>query len=212
MKQKHFLLLMIAVASSVIASAQATKTTFGLRAGVNFQNINGRDINDDKLENSLIPGFHVGVNAEIPVATEFYFQPGILFSTKGSKGYYADEDAKVMTSYVEVPLNFLYKGGLGAGKVLLGFGPYVAYGLGGKVKDSNTGDYDIKFKNDPPTVTNDVYLKPFDAGANFLAGYEFSNKFSLQLNAQLGLLDFNAYDNDAKLKNTGFGISAGYRF
>ena len=57
--------------------------------------------------------------------------------------------------------------------------------------------------------------KRFDAGANLLAGYEFSNKLSFQLNAGLGLVNmYNRPDSDNKttVKNTGFGVSLGYRF
>jgi hypothetical protein len=56
-----------------------------------------------------------------------------------------------------------------------------------------------------------------DAGANLLAGYEFSNRISFQLNAQLGLAKINSkYENSpnakTSAKNTGFGVSLGYRF
>lgn len=201
------------------ASVQTGGTTFGVRAGLNLQNINGRDESDDRLENKLVPRFHVGVNAEIPVAPEFYVQPGILFSTKGAK---FDEsfsgDPKLNLSYIEVPINFLYKPTLGAGKLLVGFGPYFAYGIGGKVKTEGE-DVDVKFKGkvkagDDPNL---VYFKPFDAGANILFGYEFSNRFSAQLNAQLGLVNINSDydgfpDSDARAANTGFGVSVGYRF
>jgi outer membrane protein with beta-barrel domain len=201
------------------ATVQSGGTTFGVRAGLNLQNINGRDNGDDKLENSIVPRFHVGVNAEIPVAPEFYVQPGILFTTKGAK---LDEafngSPKLNLSYIEVPINFLYKPALGSGRLLVGFGPYFAYGIGGKLK-TDGADTDVKFKGkvktgDDPDV---IYYKPFDAGANILFGYEFSNKFSAQLNAQLGLVNINSdYDNfpdtDARSANTGFGISVGYRF
>ncbi|MDD3742623.1 MAG: hypothetical protein PHX54_03260 [Lentimicrobiaceae bacterium] len=62
---------------------------------------------------------------------------------------------------------------------------------------------------------NKYYVKPFDAGANFLFGYEFEGGLSAQLNAQWGLLDIMpdyGVDTKATLKNTGFGISLGYRF
>ena len=199
-------------------TVQSGGTTFGIRAGVNLQNINGRDADDDKLENGLVPRFHVGVNAEIPVAPEFYLQPGIMFSTKGTKYDDALGDPKLNLSYIEVPINFLYKPALGDGHLLVGFGPYFAYGIGGKLK-TDGDDTDVKFKGkvkagDDP---NYVYYKPFDAGANILFGYEFSNKFSAQLNAQLGLVNINSDydgfpDTDARAANTGFGISLGYRF
>jgi hypothetical protein len=55
-----------------------------------------------------------------------------------------------------------------------------------------------------------------DAGANLLAGYEFSNRFSFQLNAQLGLTKINpeyegATNDKTSAKNTGFGFSVGCR-
>src|SRR5688572_5687282 len=119
-----------------IAGYSQNRPSFGIRAGVNFQNLNGKDPNGDKLENKLKPGFHAGVNAEIPVAPEFYVQPGILYSLKGAKSNEAD--IKYNLSYVEIPLNFLYKPILGTGNLLLGFGPYVAFGVGGNVNFNGT--------------------------------------------------------------------------
>lgn len=195
-------------------------TTFGIRAGVNLQNLNGKEADGDKLENKLVPRFNVGVNAEIPVATDFYLQPGLLFATKGTKseGGLSGDD-KLTLSYIELPVNFIYKPTLGAGKLLLGFGPYVAYGIGGKVKSDVGGDIDVKFKGDVEAGDDPAkaYFKPFDAGANLLFGYELSNRLSAQLNAQLGLVNIlpdyaGAQDSDARAANTGFGISLGYRF
>lgn len=198
--------LCIAVAATLFSTAifAQSKTTFGIRAGVNFQNLNGKDENDDNLDNKLKTGFNAGVNAEIPVGIDFYLQPGVLFSTKGAK--LGDSDTKINLSYVEVPVNFIYKPELGTGRMVLGFGPYAAYAVGGKIKDP---DADIEFGDQPDE------LKRFDAGANLLAGYEFSNKLSFQLNAGLGLVNISnrpSGDNKSTLKNTGFGVSLGYRF
>lgn len=201
-------------------------TSFGLRAGVNFQNINGKDENGDKLENDILTGFHIGANAEIPIGVDFYFQPGLLFSTKGAKseidilGQPFNTTLKI--SYLELPLNLLYKPLLGTGHLLLGFGPYLAFGVGGEATYEGGGSSateKIKFKK---TVTSSdpidvVYIRPMDGGLNMLAGYEFSNKVSLQLNTQLGILKINpeyegASNDQSSAKNTGFGISLGYRF
>lgn len=201
-------------------------TSFGLRAGVNFQNINGKDENGDKLENDILTGFNIGVNAEIPIGVDFYFQPGLLFSTKGAKseidilGQPFNTTLKI--SYLELPLNLLYKPLLGTGHLLLGFGPYLAFGVGGEATYEGGGSSateKIKFKktvtgSDPTDV---VYIRPMDGGLNMLAGYEFSNKVSVQLNTQLGILKINpeyegASNDQSSAKNTGFGISLGYRF
>lgn len=222
MKTKVIALVSACLLGTFIAQAQSTKTTvggttFGVRAGINFQNLNGEFLGND-LDNKLKTGFHIGVNAEIPLADEFYIQPGLLFSTKGAKGDDAD-DTKVNINYLELPVNFLYKPVLGTGKLLLGFGPYAGYAIGGKVK-SDDGDRDLEFESELSTNQVGQYFytfRRFDFGANLLAGYEFNNKFSVQLNAQLGLTNISPEvegldKSDNKTKNTGFGVSVGYRF
>jgi len=194
-----------------------TKTTFGVRAGINFQNINGKDVDGNKLNYSLIPGFNAGVNVEIPMAKDFYLQPGLLITTGGAK---YDDTKTAHLVYLQVPVNFVYKPALGMGHLIAGFGPYIDFGLGGKIKYSGSGtDHDVRFKN-AVTVSDDdsyAYYKRVGAGANVLFGYEFANKLSFQLNAQLGLTNiYPTYDDNSAskstAKNTGFGISAGYRF
>lgn len=213
MKRKFLALSAVLALTAGAVSAQS-KTTFGVRAGVNFTNLNGKFLDQD-LDNKMKVGFHVGVNAEIPLADEFYLQPGVLFSTKGAK---ADEgDGKQNISYVEVPINFLYKADLGTGKLLMGVGPYVGIAVGGKFKGDGE-DLDMEFGNDVDTELEfAVTRKRLDYGGNLLFGYEFTNNFSVQLNAQLGMANmFPKADgeklDDTKMKNTGFGVSVGYRF
>lgn len=225
MKTKHHFLLTTIMLLNLALFAQ-DEITFGIRAGVNFQNINGKDRSGDQLDNNLITGFHAGVNMEIPIGTDIYFQPGLLYSMKGGEQettiLIERITNKISISYLELPLNLLFKPMLGSGRMLLGFGPYVAYGIGGKSKAEGATlsfDRDIEFKNDvslsdfDPEVT---YLKALDAGANFIIGYEMANMLSLQLNAQLGLIniypDYAAEEDDPTWKNTGFGLSIGYRF
>jgi hypothetical protein len=224
MKTKVLALTVTTTMLAFASFAQDEGTTFGIRAGVNFQNLNGKDYLGNKLErNKLKVGFNAGVNAEVPVAPDFYVQPGVLFSTKGAKSK-DDEDVKINISYIEIPINFLYKPMLGTGKLLLGIGPYVAFGIGGKFTDASGKDTDIEFKKEITAAeflnSNSniyAYTKRFDAGGNFLVGYELSSKISAQLNAQLGLVNINpdieGVSNDkTKVKNTGFGVSLGYRF
>ena len=212
MKQKILGLsvALIAIASSVQAQSAKGITGFGLRAGVNFQNHNGKDVNGNKLDYQLNTGFHAGVTADLPVAPDYFLQPGLLYSKKGAE--YANEN-KLVLSYIELPVNFLYKPVLADGRLMLGFGPYVAYAVSGKYKPSSGPAADIMFEESATSAS----FRRFDAGANFLAGYELANHLSFQVNAQLGLLDINrkspTIPNDqSSVKNTGFGISLGYKF
>lgn len=217
MKIKFFIITTFMVILATGAQSQSG-TSFGLRAGVNFQNLNGKNATGNKLEYRITPGFHIGANAEIELAPDYFIQPGVLFTTKGAKE--SNNDSKYNFSYVEVPVNFLYKPVLGTGKLLLGFGPYAAFGVKATYKPETGNDVDIKFRNTITTseaVSGNAYIKRFDTGANFLAGYELSNNISLQLNAQLGLVKINPEyegitNDNSSLNNTGFGVSVGYRF
>ena len=194
-------ILPVLLLTGISVASYAQMPSFGLRAGVNFQNLNGKDASGDKLNNKMKAGFNAGVTADIPVAGPDYFvQTGLLFSTKGAKLQGFSQDVKANISYLEVPITFLYKPILGEGHLLVGVGPYLGFAVGGKFEDQK-----INFGED---------LKRFDAGGNILFGYEFTQKLSAQLNAQLGLVNIlpdNTANADATLKNTGFGVSLGYR-
>lgn len=215
MKKQILLFVMVLMVSVPFVSAQ--KTSFGVLGGLNFQNYTGKDYAGDKLSNDIRLGFHIGANAQIAVAPDFYFQPGLLLSTKGTKESAGSEDAKIRVSYIEMPLNLVYKPLVGKGHFLLGFGPYLGYGISGKISVGDISE-DIKFKG---TVdSNDAqatYLRAFDAGAGIFAGYELENGVFCQFNTQLGLVKINpGYEGStgdkSSVKNTGFGLSFGYRF
>ena len=225
MKNKNLFMIAVLMMFGFSAMSQTEGISFGLRGGVNFQNINGKQFDGDKLELNMVTRFNAGVVIEIPVAPEFYFQSGLLYTTKGAKapeGYLAPvTTVEYKLSYLELPLNLLYKPLLGTGHLLLGFGPYIAYGLGGKAKfETPIGSTkeDIVFDNE--FTRNDQYgqyFKRLDFGGNLFFGYELSNGISLQLNTQLGMAKINA-DNTTypeektSFKNTGFGLSLGYMF
>lgn len=208
------ILLTLAVA---MPFAAGQKTSFGVLGGVNFQNLNGKDSDGDKLENKIKPGFHAGLNVQIPIVPDFYFQPGLLFTTKGCKTQEVT-DLKVNISYLELPLNLVYRPLVGKGHFMLGFGPYLGYGISGKVKSEDDSE-DIEFSNKVDSPQTALTLRPFDAGANIFAGYELPVGVFFQLNTQLGLLNIQPEyegegmeDNELTLKNTGFSLSVGFRF
>ena len=225
MKNKNLFLIAVLVMFGLSAVSQTEGIHFGLKGGVNFQNINGKDASGSKLKLDMLTGFNAGAVVEIPVAPEFYFQSGLSYIIKGAK---APKDflapgttGQYKLSYLELPLNFLYKPLLGKGHLLLGFGPYVAYGLGGKAKlvtPLGSSEQNIVFaKSYSSALPYGQYFKRMDFGGNLFFGYELSNGISVQLNTQLGLAKINA-DNTTypkektSFKNTGFGLSLGYMF
>ena len=215
------LILLLFVSPAMTQTTETGKTSIGILGGVNFQTLTGTNHIGDELDNDMLTGYHGGINIQIPIAPEFYFQPGLLYSLKGAKNTSGALTSSTKVSYIELPLNLVYKGRLGNGYFMVGFGPYISYGIGGKV--TTTGgdaslETDLIFQNsvastDPLVAT---YFRPFDAGGNIFAGYEMAGGLFFQLNTQLGMLEVNPenawFPNDeASVKHTGFGFSLGYR-
>lgn len=200
---KKFLLSAFALTTIASATfAQDGGVELQARAGVNFYNLNQKFMGN-KSDSKLNTGFHVGLDAAFPLAPEFYIQPGVLFSGKGAKA--ETGDGKLLLNYIEVPISFAYKPQLGEGRLILAVGPYVGYALSAKAKNP---DYDLDLGSDD----NDD-MKRFDFGGNINFGYEFTRNLFAQINAQLGMANLLPNgDSDNSMKNTGFGISIGYRF
>lgn len=240
MKTKtSFIAALLLLLSYTAANAQVE---IAARAGVNFSNIVWVDDNGATVGGTnFTPGLLVGVTFDIPLNRDFYIQPGTFFSMKGSKlkgndalNYYweADQGQADYTSgdyttlnayYLEVPVNFLYKTVMEYGTLVVGAGPYVAFGLGGSYNDY----YDRKSFKDKLEFINDwqdqstdgdimPYGKKVDAGLNLLVGYEFPNRLLVQLNGQVGLANIEINDGgqkpDGSMRNIGVGFSVGYKF
>ena len=117
-------------------------------------------------------------------------------------------------TYIELPVNLVYKHNFEYGRILLGAGPYIAYGIGGKIKvnmefagSSKDTTYTIKWGK---SLTDDMV--PLDYGASFMAGYEIYN-FQFTLNYSRGFASMIP-ENDEKIKamNRVFSVSAAYIF
>lgn len=227
----HLIICAVSIVSSIQTNAQSNSNStnhveFGIQTGIQFQNINGTDVNNNKLNNNLLIAFNAGLNITFTIVPEFFVQSGLLYSLKGATGEEIDFGVvmkrNIKINYIELPIHLLYKPMLGNGHLILGIGPYIALGISGKVKYEGGGaslTQTIKFKNSVSLTDpgNYSYFRPLDAGADLVAGYEFSNNISFQLNAQLGLIKINpkyefANDSKTSAKNTGFGLTIGYHF
>ena len=187
---KKTLLLLALIVASTATFAQTT--SFGIKAGLNSSKLTVSATGGSISTESLV-GFHVGGVVDIGFET-FSIQPGLLFSTKGGKSSSEEGTDKVTLNYLEVPVNFLYKVPAGDGKVIFGAGPYLGYGLSGKSKSSDGTSTDVTFGS----TTDDV--KNPDFGFNFLAGYQFSQGFALNVNYGLGLANLSNDDAGVNLK------------
>ena len=112
---KRFLTLVAAVAASMVLAAGA-HAQFGFLVGLTSSSV--------KMASSdAISLYHAGLTYKINLPSGFAIQPAVLYQVKGANvgqlGTATDEDFKVKTSFVEVPL------GLQWGPHLAAFRPYV---------------------------------------------------------------------------------------
>jgi hypothetical protein len=200
--------VLLAFAGLLIAGVSFGQTKFGVVAGPQFSSYTTKGDNADKETSDLLVGVRAGFTADLQLADEFYIGTGLLFSGKGGK---TNDNFKGNFSYLQVPVNFLFKPEVGSGKLNLGVGPYFAYGVAGKWK-TTVGNVEGKAKVFDEE-SGALQLKRFDAGLGIVAGYELPAGLYLGLNADLGLVNTLKHDdNGASLKNTSFGVSVGYKF
>ncbi|GAA4317343.1 hypothetical protein GCM10023143_29350 [Compostibacter hankyongensis] len=219
----------------MMAMTARSQARIGIRGGLNLANVTtDKDGNTDNSH--LLPSFNAGVFADLPLADELALQPGILLNGKGSKvnirsgALNTDMDIRMNPLYLEVPVNFVGKIPISADgdtRLLLGAGPYAAFGIGGNVRTKGTflgGDVDekssIEWDDDTPFSNDDRNqgwnkLKRFDYGANLMAGFQFDN-VGITANYGLGLANIHSgSDNDNsewKSRNRVWSISLNYLF
>lgn len=220
-------ILLLAVGCWLLANTNATAqgVKFGARAGLNLSKMamNSGDEDNEAPELDNLVGFHVGVVADIKLHDLLYFQPGLMFSTKGAKKSesmmgLADYEISFNPSYLELPLMLSFKYSFTNDfAVRVNAGPYAAFGLFGKYKmkttamgQTNEDSIDLFTKEEGE---DEAMFKRFDAGLGFGGGVEFK-QFYLGVNYDLGLTNIgnNGDNSDATAKNRTIGISLGYNF
>ncbi|MEZ5035038.1 MAG: outer membrane beta-barrel protein [Chitinophagaceae bacterium] len=202
-----------------------------LRGGVNLANItitNDGDID----ENKILTSFQVGFLNDIRIVPGFYFQPGIIFTGKGSKtsaGNTADATYFTATTnpfYIEIPATFLFKTPTGAVKLIAGAGPYLGIGIAGKNKVDGKflgtafhSEKNIEWSNDDPGTLDYEegagygILKRFDYGLNGTVGLELPNTI-ISVNYGFGLAKLQSGSNssaDDKNKHRVLSLTVGIK-
>jgi hypothetical protein len=198
------------ILSILLVSASFAQVNIGITGGLNLSNMN--DNGEYANEKSVKPGFQAGLIANFGINDNFSITPELLFSQRGYKykAYSFLEDktqtksASLTVNYFQLPVNATYKFDLGSSSKLFVFaGPYVGYGLCGRMK---VGHEKAKIS----FGSKDEDMKRFDFGLNAGIGYQYENLF-LKFQYDPGLFNLSN-DKDFKIKNTNFSITAGYYF
>lgn len=200
---------LVALALLVSAGASAQMPiSFGVKAGANLSNFGGKDAGDD-LDAKV--GFNVGVTADINVAPSLYVLTGLELTTKGAK--YEESilgekfEVTMNPMYLQLPIHLGYKLEIAPEtNLIFRAGPYLAYGLGGKVTVKAGGEKeDGDFFGDDEDQNGG---KRFDFGLGGGVGVEFG-KISATLGYDFGMAKVF---KDEKTYNRNAYLSVGYKF
>lgn len=179
--KKLILVAVLFVATS--ATIQAQLLQIGAKAGVNFANLNGTDIQTD-----AITSYHAGLVAEIKLLDRFSIQPELLYSTQGATYKNALGEFKDELGYLSIPV---------MAKIYLSDAFSVEVGPQASFLLSQKNDFDVKD------------AKTFDFALAAGLGFKITKNIFVQGRYGLGLTEIS---KEAKAKNSVFQLSAGFMF
>lgn len=208
------------------------QTKWNVKAGVAFSNVDAKNKAGDKASTAAVAGLYLGLGPTLHLSEYFSLEPALVFAKRGFERNEGNvigwgKDFKAHTSYIEMPIDVVFNATIGAGKLEVGIGPYIGYGLGGKWKTSgpvHLGDIaigeegDIKFTNDASEGEYGSYNlgRPFDYGARAKVNYLFREHYLVGIEVQKGIANLESKWGDYKsgdaIRNRSLGISVSYRF
>jgi Outer membrane protein beta-barrel domain len=229
--------LLLSAAVLVAAFGANAQVSFGGHVGANFASgkstFTGTPSSSQTLKTKV--GLTIGAVAEIEFGNGLSFRPELNFIQKGGKLSETEtrnvgvgtittvSTENLSMGYLQLAPNFVYNFEAGSGKVFVGAGPDIAFGMGGKDKStyattstvagfpgtSGSADVKVKFDGKKDATDNDVHFKGLDFGINVLAGYKLSNGAFISAGYTIGLSNISPYDKTT-YKNSGFNIKLGY--
>ena len=145
--KKFFLMAALLLGISSFSFAQ--DINWGVRASLGFGHAVGSIKSDDfkypGQKYGAKVGFSIGGIADIKISENFYLQPGLYYINKGYSSSFKEDEYKYTQTtnlhYLEIPVLASYRHSINNDIELQGnFGPYIAVGLGGKIKWSEKED------------------------------------------------------------------------
>ena len=195
----------------LISFVSAQTSRFGFSVGLTMANMQDKNV-DEKVHGDFKFGPTFGILLDVPMERNGSFQVGLNFVQKGTKdlittGIFTTTTTNSL-SYLEMPLNVLFKIRSGNGNFRIGGGPAAGLSLSGKstsVTNNVTTEKTLKFGTN---TTDD--LKGVDIGLNAIGGYEFDSGFFITLNYTHGISTLLNNAGEHALFNRYFGLRAGW--
>lgn len=236
--KKFFLMAALLLGISSFSFAQ--DINWGVRASLGFGHAVGSIKSDDfkypDQKYGAKVGFSIGGIADIKLTESIYLQPGLYYINKGysSSVDFGKYETKETTNlhYFEIPVLASYRYSINNDFELQGnFGPYIAVGLGGKVKLSGEDEDGLEVSKKYPAFGVDEKelrgdLKRFDFGLSFGVGVTMKEHYYAGIKYDLGLVNmlntknehsgyyYKYYKNEKapRALQGNFSICLGYNF
>lgn len=222
---------------SVNVSSQNKPITWGVKVGVNFSNSSTTvgEVSYELNEKNTKTGFQLGMTVDFKISEAFYLQSGLSLTTKGvifkeTNSFISGMDTNnrrnrelnVSLSYIQLPIMGAYKVRLSSNfKIVISAGPYLAYGIGGKMKFNSTFTYLGGYlpNDDDLNSFGERTFKKLDFGLGTGVGLELKN-YCLNFNYEWGSSNRNrdSYNSDIVIlfhkeyKNRNASLTLGYKF
>ena len=184
---KKLLVVTVIVTLGFLTTVKAQNVHFGIKAGANFANLNGGDVDLDGRT-----GLHAGVALELSLAEKFSLQPELLYSNQGAE---LPNVFKIKVDYISMPVLMKY---YLAGGLSFDVGPQFAFLMSDAIEalDSNV-------------TVGELDNESFDLGAAVGLGFKAPLGVFVQARYVIG---FSETQTDSDLKNNVFQLSVGYNF
>ena len=192
--KKPLLISTILFFTSLIAWSQVS---VGPRLSLNFSNAIG---GENSAGNKFKIGFSAGAFLKFQISDQVYFQPEMLYSTRGFKYVAGDTILKHNLSYIDYP--FLL--GIQVGdNGFINFGPQIGYLINDKIKGVLSTSSNLDSSNVYGYNTTEYALA-------FGGGYMFKFNLLVSVRGMYGLTKL--YANGDLSHNFSFGLSIAYSF
>lgn len=201
---KKTLLTLLLGLLTIVGYSQAR---FDIHGGMSMANITNS-------EADLKVGYTLGVGMDYSFNDMWSLQSGLNFTSKGCKASEAGVDLKMNPVYLDIPLLAALKINITEGnRFLINLGPYVGFGLGGKMTVEQGGaEIGTKlFKK--VDGAQEAVMNRCAIGLQYGIGFELDNHYLVNLTGQYGFTNMVKESfADESNKNLAFLLTVGYRF
>lgn len=185
-----------------LQNAFAQNVRLGIKGGLTIANEKAK-AGSTIQKGTAIPTFHAGFLADVALTDNFYVQPQLLLVGKGMEF----GNVVYRPYYLELPIVFLYKADINdALKLYGGFGPGIAVGMFGNLKDL---DNDV-YKKLVFGESSNSDFKRVDITGGVELGVEVNSKLGFGMAYRWSFLDVTRGSN--KVTHRGFNFSVAYFF